>query len=262
MVEGKYQILVAGPAGGEAGRGLSAADLAAGTRDFFRQKGCEAFCSLDPEDVSQADGVVFPGGEQDIDPAWWGSGQGGREIDDDLDRLQFRMVRQAYQECRPILGICRGEQLVSVFFGAKLIPDVPDSPEHLGDPEHPHFHEVYNVPGQPLSWLFGPTVRTNSLHHQAVGELPECLRVVQFWCRPGSDAGRYLRLAERNEIRRADSGMVIEAVQHVSYPFLGLQWHPEMGGAFSCRPEVREKIFRLFQSWMQQERDRSMRKAV
>lgn len=252
MSEKKYRILVAGPGETETMEGGSDARPTHSACDVFnRDSDCEAFYSLDTAELAHVNGVVVPGGLPDVDPAVWGDvNTGCGVIDNLLDSRQLMLVGRAVDAGLPILGICRGEQLVSVYFGGKLIQDIAEADHHRYDPANPRFHELANVPGSIFYEEYGETVTTNSAHHQEVGYLPACLRIAQLWVREDQDRDYWVKLAEENKIREVPDEIVVEAVQHVSYPYIGLQWHPELTGSFACQPEVTGKIVDLFKKMM------------
>ena len=134
-----------------------------------------------------------------------GHEQGG---DQDLDVTQLTLCRRFADEGKPILGICKGAQVINVCFGGDIIQDLPDGKrEHhsyhsgLGTGE---YHETDIVPGSFLAKLYGEHVVTNSYHHQAIGKVGEGLEVLQ----------------------KSDDG-VIEFMAHESLPIYAVQWHPE-----------------------------------
>jgi len=164
------------------------------------------------------DGVLIPGGG-DIDPKLYGVSvlhPKTHDIDDDRDQVELELTRQALKDHKPVFGICRGMQVLSVALGGTLYQDIPDelaSPlEHMHRyPTFPreHFaHQVQIEEDSLLSQVMGtPIVEVNSRHHQSVKEVPANARIVA----------------------RAPDG-VIEAVEVPlsDHPFaLAVQWHPE-----------------------------------
>lgn len=177
---------------------------------------------LDPSDAAHADeivagldGLILPGG-MDMDPALY-----GREphpalgaTDRTLDEVQIALVRAALAADLPLLGICRGMQVLNVAAGGTLHQHVPDviggAEEHRRIPgtldEH-NAHDVDIEPGSLAELAAGGTrATTRSHHHQAVDTLGEGLIVT----------GRH----------REDG--IIEAIEAPSATYcLGVQWHPE-----------------------------------
>lgn len=159
--------------------------------------------------TAQLDGFVFPGG-MDIDPVRYDEAPqaGLEEVDAELDGYQFAMLRAAFARRKPVLGICRGCQLINVALGGSLVQDIdsqwPTPPlPHRGrgrDSEHP----VRIEPGSRLARLFGGEMLVNSRHHQAIREV-----------------GRDLLITAT-----APDG-VVEAAEHSVLPIHLIQWHPE-----------------------------------
>jgi len=164
--------------------------------------------------LARLDGVLFSGGE-DIAPshyhqmpaAWLGG------VDEQRDRFELGLVRAALARQVPLLGICRGQQVVNVALGGELYQDVmaqcPNALEHAYAPGRPMERPVHAVEVEPDSHLAeilgGTRFAVNSAHHQAVSEPGEGLRVVA----------------------RATDG-IIEGLEMPHHPFcLCVQWHPE-----------------------------------
>lgn len=77
------------------------------------------------------DGVIVPGGLPDVSPAYWNEeNKACHVVDEEMDRQQMAMIDRAVKLCKPIIGFCRGLQLVSVYFGASLIQDIEYGDEH------------------------------------------------------------------------------------------------------------------------------------
>ncbi len=183
--------------------------------ETFRLLGAEAFLSLEPEKLKQADGLVLPGSNQDMNPRLWGEkDQCSHDINDALDEAQWRLMDLAAGRTRgasepwpmPVLGICRGMQFINVYFGGTLIQDLSCSREHKATvPEH--YHEVLYGESSRLRPLFGASSEVNTRHHQGVGIIGDGLQAEAVWS-DGEDG-------------------VVEAVSHRTLPVVGLQWHPE-----------------------------------
>lgn len=158
-------------------------------------------------DIGAVDGIVIGGGD-DISPDLYG----GRlitsaRLDPERDDLERRLVGEAMAGGKPVLGICRGAQMLNVALGGTLEQDAYGTytaSERFWTilPRK----RVAVAPGTRLAGLAGTApLRVNALHSQAVCALGEGLRV----------AAR-------------DSGGMIQAVERVCDPFaLGIQWHPE-----------------------------------
>ena len=164
------------------------------------------------------DALVLSGGV-DVGPALFGQAPslGLGVVDAERDAFELALYAVARDRGLPVLGICRGIQLVAVAGGGTLhqhLPDVPGAHQHEqrdrgGDPSH---RVTLSAPSA-LADAFGTdTVTVNSHHHQAVDAAPEGYRVTA----------------------RADDG-VIEALEADTGSFvLAVQWHPEM--AFARHP--------------------------
>ena len=169
--------------------------------------------------VQQLDGLVLQGGA-DISPGLYGAKPWREHGDCDplRDEYEMGLVRGVIEADKPVLGICRGAQLLNVYCGGTLVQDIPSQwPGAIAHVDLERYdtltHEVHFVPGSRLSDIYGyAPQRVNSIHHQCVGEL-----------------GKSLVIEARSPIDR-----VPEAIRHTAYPFvLGVQWHPEfqMNGA-------------------------------
>ncbi len=156
-------------------------------------------------DPLECDALLLPGGG-DPDPMLYGESPKGAEPPDrERDALELSLLAQFTAAGKPILGICRGMQMLNLFFGGTLIQDLAGHRQREGRDQT---HSVCTVPGSHLYGLYGSEMRVNSAHHQAV-----------------SRPGKGLNIAQR-----ASDG-VIEAVEHETLPIVGVQWHPErLGG--------------------------------
>ena len=82
-----------------------------------------------PADVEKCDGVIFSGGE-DLQPGLYGKPEyvaeyGLKEIIPERDRFEYQVLEKAFDLGKPVLGICRGLQLINVYLGGTLVPDIP-----------------------------------------------------------------------------------------------------------------------------------------
>jgi putative glutamine amidotransferase len=150
-----------------------------------------------------------------------------RSIDAERDEMEIHLARWAVEGGRPILGICRGLQILNVALGGTLIQDIAteisgalahDFPDTAGASIA---HRVDLGPGLLREALEGrPRFDVNSSHHQAVGELGVGLRI----CGTAPDG-------------------VVEAIELPGHPFAAaVQWHPER---LLTRPEARALFARL-----------------
>ena len=162
------------------------------------------------EYIDLCDGFVVPGGK-DVDPSFYGEKNEGLSVGTEpfFDQYELDGIDMIIKTGKPILGICRGIQIINVYFKGTLWQDIPSevssSLRHVQDSDrHVGTHEVQIEQDSLLYSMFGNSLLVNSFHHQAVKDVGEGLRV----------------------IARSSDG-VIEAVEAENYPLLAVQWHPE-----------------------------------
>ena len=168
--------------------------------------GTEPVTVSEPSDFSDFSGLLLPGGP-DINPSRYHEEINGSEnICDELDELQFAVLDSFVRAGKPVFGICRGHQLISVYFGLHLIQDLPSRNIHAKTPGTAvdKRHLTHSVPGSFIHELYGNEFLTNSSHHQAAKE-----------------DGNGLKIAAVSE------DGIIEAQYHKSLPVFSVQWHPE-----------------------------------
>ena len=161
--------------------------------------------------LDKVDGLILAGGA-DVDPASYGAPPHERtgETVPERDRFELALAHRAMERGIPLLGICRGGQMLNVACGGTLVqhlPDVVGHDGHLATPGTFSEHEVELEPGSLAARAAGAERTTvMSHHHQAVDELGEGLRAT----------GRSL------------PDGVVEAVESSEHDFaLGVLWHPE-----------------------------------
>ncbi|MBT2263456.1 gamma-glutamyl-gamma-aminobutyrate hydrolase family protein [Rhodococcus erythropolis] len=173
--------------------------------------------AVGPEIIDRVDGLVVTGG-QDVDPEIWGgppptpNPTGGQTlaIDRRRDDYEIALVRLAIERRIPVLGVCRGHQIINVGLGGTLISDLTDqgtqhySLERFPDCRPEGEHVVHFDEGTLAGKLYGPRCGVSSWHHQAVDRIGEGLVV----------SGR------------APDG-VVESIESPDGNVLGVQWHPE-----------------------------------
>ena len=166
-------------------------------------------------------GLLLPGGG-DMNPKWFGQENHGSDPwDDALDDAQMAILER-FVNCKlPVLGICRGHQVINVFFGGDIIQDLgaqnsaPDASSlytkcrlapgcwHTA-PHGDVFHKASAKKGSWIENIYGEHFVVNSRHHQAIGRLGHGLSAVA-WAMDG----------------------VVEGIVHENLPIYGVQWHPE-----------------------------------
>ena len=177
------------------------------------------------------DGLVLQGGA-DVSPLSYGE-QPLREdwAGDRLrDEYEIELVHEFIEAGKPVLGICRGLQVINVAMGGSLHQDIGSQVEaaqaHVNDTYEKHQHEIRFEPGGRLAALYrGATrARVTSIHHQSVKALGKNL-AVEAWSEPDR---------------------VIEAIRGTGRGFVfGVQWHPEFHapgdeGILDCAPILDE----------------------
>lgn len=141
---------------------------------------CGALVTVSQDTAAAPDcqALLLPGGA-DMDPALYGAeNQGSRGIDRQLDETELALCRAFAAQGKPILGICRGLQVLNVAFGGDLVQDLPTAASHCwledtGDQAHP----VTAPEGSFLRLLYGEAFGVNSAHHQAAGRVAPCFTV-------------------------------------------------------------------------------------
>ena len=155
------------------------------------------------------DGLIITGG-RDVDPATYGQAPhpSTDEPARDRDAWEFALLRGALARNLPVLGICRGAQVLNVALGGTLHQHLPDV---VGHTWHQAGNAVFNtsaiqtVPGTRLATLIGASTDAQCYHHQAIDELGQGL-LASAWDRDG----------------------VVEAIELPGEHFVvAVQWHPE-----------------------------------
>lgn len=116
------------------------------------------------------DGIVFSGGE-DLQASWYGEDVLNETVHIDTlrDYSDSLLARSALSSGKPILAICRGEQLINVMLGGSLYQDIPSQVAGVGAHARGAMHRIAPEPGSVLAGLYGTdSLLVNSYHHQAV----------------------------------------------------------------------------------------------
>ena len=167
--------------------------------------GIKPVFSLDIKDASGCQGLLLCGGG-DIEPHRYGQENAGSKNFEPLrDEMEFQLVKDFIGAGLPILGICRGLQVLNAALGGTLIQDLPTAPTHAweestGDKRH----LVQAQENSFLCKLYGREFPVNSAHHQGAGKIASGLQIAA----------------------QAPDG-VIEALCCPEKKVYALQWHPE-----------------------------------
>ena len=182
-------------------------------------------------DMRGLDGLLLPGG-WDVDPAFYGEKPDPKlgDIDPELDETEIRLVKDAVEKQIPVLGICRGQQVINVAMGGSLV-------QHLEGHEVRAFgrkhlaHTVEVDPDSELGRTVGePQFRVNSLHHQAVGSLAAGLRQTAT----GEDG--------TVEGLESDDGLIVAIQCHPEELTADLPWASKLFERFVARARTRRQI--------------------
>ncbi len=174
------------------------------------------------------DGYLFTGGH-DIDPCIYGEKNNGKcgVINTERDHIESMIFKKAYEQDKPMLGICRGMQMINALMGGTLYQDIPEevntSIEHHMSP--PYDREAHKAKVFKDSSLYKLTnsefISVNSYHHQAVK-----------------------KLADKLDVMAVSEDGIIEAAEDKSRRFLwAFQWHPEF---LYKTDKCSKKIFQTF----------------
>lgn len=162
--------------------------------------------------IDEIDGLLLPGGD-DLDPQSYNRENKGLSLNvsPDRDYIEFYILEQVLKKQVPLLGICRGCQLINVFLGGSLYQDIAH--EHGSRIDHVNAEKPLNflsheVQLEKESSIFDiyklEKIKVNSRHHQAIRELA----------------------ADLTTAGESDDG-IIEAVENRERGIIALQWHPE-----------------------------------
>ena len=172
--------------------------------DAVEKAGGEPVAGYLPEIDLDCAGLILCGGV-DVDPSRYGEAlDGATDIDQDRDASEFALARAFIEAGKPVFGICRGSQLLNVYFGGTLHQHMFNTVLHRSGTDIDREHEVEAVPNSVIEQLYGKRFVVNSVHHQAIKTLGTDLTVTH----------------------RSDDG-IIEGFQHNSLPIFAVQWHPE-----------------------------------
>ncbi|WP_338066439.1 gamma-glutamyl-gamma-aminobutyrate hydrolase family protein [Sporosarcina koreensis] len=181
--------------------------------------------------AERLDGLLLSGGF-DVDPLCYGEEPHGMlgDISPGRDAQELELARKFLETDKPVLGICRGHQVLNVVQGGTLYQDIYSQRDrvplqHAQKATREHLsHKVTVTPDSRLAQIFGAqTILVNSFHHQSVKEVGESLAVTGT----------------------ASDG-IIEAIESKIHAFaVGVQWHPENT---ACAGDIYSK--RLFKAFV------------
>ena len=184
--------------------------------------------------LESVDVLLLCGGE-DVDPARYGAAPSPLlgEVNLKRDAWEFLLLDEAVRRRLPVVGICRGCQVINVYFGGTLWQDLPS--ERPGEIVHRNkeLHPIRIEPGSRLSGCFGSeSLQVNTSHHQAVNKLAPGVKAVAF----------------------APDG-VVEAIESETLPIAVVQFHPEKLFVNKGRSEFRN-LFANILGWAGGEKGR------
>lgn len=169
----------------------------------FEREGCEVTTVFDKAmiDAESYDALVIPGGSN-VDPSMYGAKRSKHTSDTDKnkDELQIYAVKQFAARQKPILGLCRGMQLVNTAFGGTI--DQGDGTYHKG------WDEVSFDRGSWFYGIYGKELRAYHYHKQQVKDIA-----------PGFTATAWGKKGRKK---------IIEGMEHQSLPIYCTQWHPDV----------------------------------
>ena len=173
---------------------------AANLVSYLRRCGCKVtVLGTRKINVKKFDGVALAGGP-DVTPRLYGQkNKHSSNCNPAKDKMQIAVIKKFAKAGKPILGVCRGQQIINVAFGGTL-------KQHIG--WHSGSRKVKIEKGSWLYKAYGKTAKVAHNHHQAIKKLGSGLVATQW------DA----------------KSKVIEAIEHETLPVYGVQWHPESMG--------------------------------
>ncbi len=186
------------------------------------------------ESVRRADGVLLTGGD-DVHPDLYAPKMPEKlrktvsEADPARDWAELVVIEEVFKQRKPMLAICRGQQILNVAFGGDLIVDIPSQvPGALGhkrlDLKSKVVHDIGLEADSLLARLFGRrSIGVNSTHHQAVGRIAKPFRATAM----SSD-----RIVEALELNLAESGLLPYLLAVQFHPERLLDGHPEFLALF------------------------------
>lgn len=178
------------------------------------------------QQVSRVDGILLSGG-QDVHPRLYQQQPNQKlgAVSRERDTFEYLVIKAALALNKPIFGICRGSQVLNVYFGGTLFQDNGIKGEvfqHVqdGNPTLTMHTVIIEEDSFVFNALNKKELEVNSFHHQSIDQIAPTMKVVA----------------------RALDG-IVEAIQHKELPIFAVQWHPEM---LSRDNEEARKLFEYF----------------
>ncbi len=169
------------------------------------------------------DAIVLCGGG-DVAPSYYGEKENGSNPPDIArDRAEMLLFESYYASKKPIIGICRGMQVINIAMGGDIYQDLLFADTHKYEGKD-KIHEVQNLEGGFLYDLFGEKMTVNSAHHQACRKIAKGLNVIQV-----------------------HKDKTVEAIWGEN--IIGLQWHPERMWKNDDFPDIKP-LFAYFEKVM------------
>ncbi len=161
--------------------------------------------NINTTNAYECDCLLLLGGD-DVNPKLYGeTNTHCIGIDDKRDEIEIQLIKLFSELNKPILGICRGIQILNVAFGGSLIQHIDESERHSRRlDKKDKIHKIITTSSNFLSSLYSHEFYVNSAHHQAVKKISDEFNILAY-----------------------SDDRVIEAIMHNNKKIIGLQWHPE-----------------------------------
>lgn len=176
--------------------------------------------------VEMLDGLIVTGGI-DVNPLFYNEQPQALQKDSSLERDQYELKLLEFADTKkiPIFGICRGIQMINVYFKGSLYQDLSYSNQNVlkhsqNEKRENYSHTIHIEKDSFLYDIFKDTAYVNSFHHQAIKDVASGFKIVA----------------------KADDG-IIEAIEHETKPIYAVQFHPE---AMSHKYAQMQEIFNQF----------------
>lgn len=195
--------------------------------DMFKKINAELIC-ITPSNINTyeklskiCDGLLLTGG-LDIDASYFNEENlpvNQLELPE-VDKMDIELIQLFHHQKKPIIGICRGHQLINIAFGGTLYQDIPSQYhtdiQHCQKSNQQYSHQILITPDSSMASFFPERITVNSFHHQAIKKLANGFRIMAY----------------------SEDGL-IEAIENDH--IMSVQWHPE-----KINDENQEKIIQLF----------------